>query len=140
MPYLIPWKRNEIIFMRRQIDQLCDHFFRDLSDRFCQSNLLYDWHFAEGDDHYLLEVELPDLDPKHLEVTILGDMLTIEVKQETTERRQGGAAQRVCSAVRKVRLPERIDPDRVEATYVDGILKVVLPKLVRTSYEIPIGS
>jgi predicted DNA-binding ribbon-helix-helix protein len=35
-------------------------------------------------------------------------------------------------------LVARIDAERVEATYAEGVLKIVLPKAVRSSHVIPI--
>lgn len=138
MAYLIPWKRSEIIALRRQIDHVCERFFSDLSERFCRSELIADWHFSETEEHFLLLIEIPDLNPDDLEVTVTADTLTIRAGRDTAEPAEGGESRRWCRALREVKLPARIDAERVEATYAEGVLKIVLPKAIRGSHVIPI--
>lgn len=138
MAYLIPWKRSEIVALRRQIDHVCERFFSDLSERFCRSELLTDWHFSEAEDHFLLAIEMPELNPDDLEVTVTADTLSIQASKEAAAPQPGEACRRRCRALREVKLPARIDAERVEATYAEGVLKIVLPKTARGSRVIPI--
>ena len=88
----------------------------------------------ETDDSALVEAELPGLTMQDLEVTVAGNDLTISgdrklgahaddngVNWHRRERAQG-------RFTRTVTLPWDIDPDKVEARLVDGVLTVQLPK------------
>ncbi|MFQ5655280.1 MAG: Hsp20/alpha crystallin family protein [Planctomycetota bacterium] len=86
---------------------------------------------SENGEGFLLEVELPGLALEDLEISVLGDQLTLkgEIKRETPEgatflhrERRGGSFTRI------LRLPTAIDSGRVEAALKDGILTVRLPK------------
>jgi HSP20 family protein len=76
----------------------------------------------------------PGLDPARLDVTVEKGLLVIsgERKADTpqasaevtyyADERFEGAFRRVVS------LPEEVDPARIEATYRDGVLRIVVPK------------
>jgi HSP20 family protein len=85
------------------------------------------------DDHALyVEADLPGLDPAALDVTVTeGNQLTIQgeraapdVKGAVWVRQERPTGR----FTRAVALPALVDADKVEATYADGVLKLVLPK------------
>lgn len=86
----------------------------------------------ELNDAYLLTAELPGTRPDDLEVTIASGVLTLKGKRPDVEqvpddrfRRQErfrGAWQR------SVTLPERTEESQLRAEFVNGVLKVHLPK------------
>ena len=84
-----------------------------------------------GKDGVLVTAELPGIDPKALDVSVRGSSLVLrgarqpdELKEgETYHRRERGFGE----FVRSLELPHRIDADKVEARYVNGILRLKLP-------------
>lgn len=86
----------------------------------------------ETGDAFVLEAELPGMDPDDIEVSVEDGVLSIrgerrqerEVKEENYHRveRAYGAFQR------SVRLPLDIDADGVKAAYDNGVLKATVPK------------
>ncbi len=84
-------------------------------------------------DRYRVQVDLPGMKREEITITIDGgNTLTIqgekkrESRQESEdhlreERRHGGFS-------RSIVLPSSIDPDRIEASYKDGVLDIVIPK------------
>jgi HSP20 family protein len=77
------------------------------------------------------EAEIPGLAMDQVDVSVLGDELTIKgerkdvgSKSVTHHRRERG----VGSFVRVLRLPVEVDADKVEATLRDGVLTISLPK------------
>ena len=76
--------------------------------------------------------ELPGMDEKDIEVTLSGDMLTIkgEKKEEREEKEKNYyfSERRFGSFQRSFRLPEGVNPDKVEARFDKGVLTVTLPK------------
>jgi len=83
------------------------------------------------DHDALVTAELPGIDPEKLDIAVSGDQVIIsgtrepEVlkKEETYHRRE----RRYGPFTRTLKLPFKIDPDRVEARYEKGILDVKLP-------------
>lgn len=85
----------------------------------------------EESDRFTVSALLPGIEPKDLEMTVLGNTLTLsgERKTEAPEgvtwhRRERGAGK----FLRTVDLPAEIDADQVKADFKDGVLSVILPK------------
>jgi len=86
----------------------------------------------EFDNNYVLNAELPGVEPRDIKIDFSGLEITIRGKREVEtdcgnesyHRLEGhrGRFHRTFS------LPEPIDRSRVEITLKDGILRVVLPK------------
>jgi HSP20 family protein len=82
---------------------------------------------------FLVRAEIPGVDKDSLEITAHGDQLAIRGERLPTpaepsasyhrREREGGRFRRV------VTLPQRVDADKVQATYRDGILEVRLPRV-----------
>lgn len=98
----------------------------------------------EFNDDLLLTAELPGTRPEDLEVLVADGVLTLKGKRTGADgvpderyRRQErprGAWQR------SLRLPERIQEDRMKAEFSNGILKVTLPKAPAvTPRQIPVS-
>lgn len=85
-----------------------------------------------GRDDVVATAELPGVDPAKLELTVLGDTLTIAGSRPAPELPEGGTFDRherfAGDFSRRVQLPYRVDPGKVEAHYRDGILEVRLPR------------
>ncbi len=86
-----------------------------------------------NDDEYVLAAEVPGVEPKDLDISVHGEVVTLQGilhKREPkegenphwTERRHGRFS-------RRWKLPFTIDKDNVQATLQDGILRLVLPKV-----------
>lgn len=87
---------------------------------------------SERDNVYQVTASIPGARPEDIEVTVLGDTLTIraETKREE-EREQGGylLRERHSGAVqRSITLPAPIESDGVEARCENGELILILPK------------
>lgn len=82
------------------------------------------------EDEVVLIFDLPGADPDSIEVTTDRRELTVAAKrtQEYAEQERPVVRERVTgSFARKVRLAEPIDAEKVNATYENGVLTVVLP-------------
>ena len=87
---------------------------------------------AETDQEVIVKADLPGIDPKDIEITVSGDVLTVrgEKKQESEE--EGKNFHRVerhyGSFARQVHLPTAVDAERIEAKASNGVLTITLPK------------
>lgn len=95
-----------------------------------------DWSPAvdieETTDHYILKVELPEVDKKDVSVTLDEGVLSIrgERKQEkeTHDRRVHRVERVYGNFIRRFTLPDDVDPDGVRAEHKNGMLYVKLHK------------
>jgi len=79
----------------------------------------------------VLTAELPGVKPEDVELTVLGDAITLkgERKSDRTDGERYYRQERPTGAFeRTVTLPTPIDPDSVKAEYRDGILTVHMEK------------
>jgi HSP20 family protein len=123
-----------VLRLRNDLDRA---FFGDLFDTF------QDWigeaggsafpaiNIWEDDRTLYAEAELPGLKMDDLEVSVLGDELTIKggrrepaCENATCHRQE----RRVGSFSRVIRLPVEVNPEKVQASLKDGVLTVTLPK------------
>ncbi len=86
----------------------------------------------EENDKFLMEVELPGLTEKDIELKIEGTLLTISSKKDTekNEKRDGYIIKerRHTSFTRSFTLPNSIDRDKIEAEFKNGLLTITFPK------------
>lgn len=85
--------------------------------------------YREG-DHYILNADLPGIDPGSVDIDVDGQLLTIRaertlrnidgVKWLTHERESG-------SFLRQLNLGQGIDIDAISARYENGVLSVTIP-------------
>ena len=128
------WKDQEMRKFRRDMDHLFDRMcngfgFSGLPRAFVN---LPRFDLSETEDAVTLEAQVPGVDPDHLEISVTPDTLTLKGRgrKESREERAGGewVERRYGSFSRKLRLPCRIRPDDVEASYGNQVLKIVMPK------------
>lgn len=85
-----------------------------------------------GEEDVVITAEIPGIDPSHIDLTVTGDVLSLkgtrrphEAKEgETLHRRERGSGE----FYRTVQLPYNVDGLKVQADYVNGVLRIVLPR------------
>jgi HSP20 family protein len=117
--------------LREEFDRVFDTSFGSV---FRPLGSLNRWNPAvdvyQNKDQYTVHAELPGLKKEEIELSLNGDTLTIsgERKQETKSE-EGSRTERFFGKFqRSVILPVPVNAEKVNATYKDGILTVVLPK------------
>jgi len=86
----------------------------------------------ETGNEYLVELAAPGLERKDFQVEIDNEVLTITVEKKEEKKEEGKDFSRqefsFNSFRRSFELPENSKADKIDAKYVDGILKLVIPK------------
>jgi HSP20 family protein len=86
----------------------------------------------ETENAIVIETELPGVESKDLAVQLEDDMLVIrgERKHQQDERSKTMHSQEITYGAfeRRVRLPYEVEPEKVDASFQHGILKITLPK------------
>jgi HSP20 family protein len=82
------------------------------------------------DDEVVLKLDLPGADPESIEVTTDHRVLTVSASktEEYAESERPVLRERLTGSFsRKIRLAETVDTDKIQATFGNGVLSIVLP-------------
>jgi len=86
----------------------------------------------QTDKEVIAEVNLPDIDPDKVDVSVKDQTLTIkgltESKEEEKKKDYWRKEIRRGEFKRIVHIPVEINEDKVEAIYEKGVLKIIMPK------------
>ncbi|WP_168879186.1 Hsp20/alpha crystallin family protein [Rhizobium sp. P28RR-XV] len=86
----------------------------------------------EKENAYEITAELPGIDAKNVDVKLSNSTLSIKgEKEETKEEKEKEyflSERRFGSFQRNFQLPEGIDAAKIEASFANGVLTIVLPK------------
>ena len=87
----------------------------------------------ETDDAYVVEAELPGVKRDDVDVELIGTELSIagEVREPERTGILRRKSRRTGRFEYRVGLPSHVDPDKVEARLLDGVLQVRVPKTER---------
>lgn len=86
---------------------------------------------AETDESYVVSMELPGIDMKKTDISYNDGVLMVkgEKEKESMDGESCQCAERYFGSFnRSFRIPGKIDDNKIDATYKDGILKLTLPK------------
>ena len=89
---------------------------------------------SETDKEIQITAELPGIDPSNVEVSFADDVLTIrgekqQQKQDQDKERDYHLTERSYGTfARYLRLPFRAEPGKIQASFKDGVLTVIIPK------------
>ncbi len=135
---IIPWRRKrEVTRYRDEIDEMFERFFKSfgstLPDIFRGEGEIWpSVDVLEDKKNIIVKAEIPGMDASDFDISISDNILTIkgEKKQEKEEKdknfylmeRQYG------TFTRTITLPVEVDEGKVDASYKNGILKIVIPK------------
>jgi len=131
---LTPWKPFEFDRLRKEMDRVWDSFFEGRPGRRNreEGEWLPSLDVAETKGDLVVRAELPGMDPKDIDISLNEGVLTIrgEKKQEKEEKEEGYhlIERSYGSFTRSIRLPKEVQSEKIEASFKNGILKVVLPK------------
>ena len=140
MRSLIRWNpRNEVEINDpfRGFDQMFDDLWRNWPSRFFSEGgtglLRPAMDVIESDKDLTIRVDLPGLKPDDVKVEVEDNTLTVSGEVGDTVEKEGDRyhyRERSYGAFqRSVRLPGTVDTDKVDATFENGVLNIVLPKL-----------
>ena len=119
--------------MRQEVDRFWDTFMPTAFKRTDESG---DWlpslDVSETKNEFVVNAEVPGMDPKDIDISLANGTLTIkgEKKQEREEKEEDYhlVERHYGSFMRSVMLPSEVKQDKINASYKNGVLKVVLPK------------
>jgi HSP20 family protein len=136
----------EMAIQRTAYWPVTNHFPRELTDAFSrlfdtesgdQSNVVTsEWaprvDVREEDKQFVIEADIPGVDPKDIEVNMDKGVLSIRGERKTEYRDEDPRFTRVERAHglfhRRFALPDSADPNGIRASGKNGVLEIVIPK------------
>ncbi len=149
---IIPWSRQEApLALQSEFDDswksLMEPFerFRSRLPAFYRARNFPPMNVSESEKHLIVSLELPGLDVKDVNIELMGNQLQISGERKWEEEKKGKEYRQVESQYgsfsRSLTLPEnlRLERESIEATFLNGILEIRIPKLKPTpAAKIPI--
>jgi HSP20 family protein len=135
MPDITEWRPfREVSRLRREMDRFWEDFFGP--GRRALQPMTETWlpaiDVSESGDQVIIKAEVPGMDAKEIEISMVGDMLTIKGEKKSEKEEKGETYHMVersyGSFVRSIRMPAPVNPDNIEANYKNGVLTVTCPK------------
>ncbi len=128
---LTPFVRRQNILAYdpfRELENMTKDFFNG------GESLRFRADIREVDDAYELEAELPGFAKEDIKIDVDGEYLTVsaERKQEKDEKDDRGSyvrRERYYGSFNRSFDVSGVDTEKIEASYRDGVLKLVMPKL-----------
>jgi HSP20 family protein len=132
---LVKWEPfREVSRLRREMDRLWEDFFgpgprgvRPWTEEWTPAV-----DVAETPEKVTVKAEIPGLDAKEIDISLVGDLLTIkgEKKSEREETKENYhlVERSYGSFSRALRLPAAVDVDQIDAKYDKGVLTITCPK------------
>ena len=135
MTTLTTGRTSSADLFRREMDRLFSDFFPTRPDRE-DTNEAPSWapraDVVETEDTYVLLMDLPGIGADEVDVQFADGTLRVNGRREVPTAHKDGRFHRVernyGQFFRAFRLGNDVDPDRVEATFSDGVLTVSVPK------------
>jgi HSP20 family protein len=108
-------------------DRLWPEWRRDMGEEWSPTVDL-----SEKEGAYHLKAEIPGINKDDISLTLSEGVITLTGKKESSHEEKTDVyhvkEMKSGSFTRSFRLPEEIDEEKIEATYKDGVLNVVMPK------------
>ena len=118
--------------LQRRMDRLFGDFFSPRVVAWEPAVLGFALDVYETDDALVVKGALPGVRPEEVDISVTGDVLTIKGETKSEEETKDGNYHRrelrYGSFARSVPLPTRVNHEKAEATFENGILTVTLPK------------
>ena len=120
---------EDLLSLRSELERLASGIGREAVPRGAVYPAV---NIYDDGERFMVRAEVPGMNREAIDISAKGEQLTIRgervVKPVEAQaayhrrEREGGTFRRV------VTLPERIDVDRIEASYDNGVLEVVVPR------------
>jgi HSP20 family protein len=143
---LVRWDSSrEVDSLQSEVNRLFDTFFGGRPANAGLRRWVPAMDLVETEDHLVLRADLPGVDPEDVNIELKDGVLTVSGERKAEHEEQTDSFYRVERAFgtfsRSMSLPERVDADRITATFENGVLEVRIPKPEeRKPHRVEIGA
>ena len=121
--------------LQREMDRVMQRFFGEMPETSAQNGLTA-WmprvDIEEDDKQFIIKADLPGVDPKDVEISVLDDALVLrgQKKEQREEKKQNyhRIERFEGEFYREIPLPRGIDAEKIQAKTTNGVLTVTVPK------------
>lgn len=134
---MVPYRRNNRGLSKKEdyFDQLFNNFFNEdeafpAFDMFGSGSFRVD--MKETDNAYMMEADLPGVPKEGINIEYNNSYLTISAKRDNQVEEKNNdyiRRERSCGEYKRSFYVDNIDENKIDASYKDGVLKVILPKV-----------
>ncbi len=137
MPDLILWKDKQIKKMKEDMDRLFSDFFREFGlPSFAGAfGEMISAEISETDDSVIVTAEIPGMNPEDFDISVSDQFLLLQGTRNEQIVSEGSTMKRSGTFRNQLRLPCKVEPDKVEASYKNNQLRIVLPKCKKAGYH-----
>jgi HSP20 family protein len=133
MTYITRWEPfRELGNLQNQMNRLIQDFGRGSNDELMTTGFVPAVDVYEDEHSLTLNLEVPGLDEKDIDIRLENNQLTVRgerrFESEQKEENFHRIERRYGSFSRSFTLPNTVSTDDVKANYVNGVLKIQLPK------------
>ncbi len=123
---------REMMALRNTMERLMEDVERPLWRAETSEFLRLAVDVSETDDSFIVKASLPGINPEDLDISMTDNVLTIKGEIKMEEEKEGEKyhirERRFGRFMRSLTFPVPVDADKIEATYENGVLTLVLPK------------
>ena len=116
----------------KDLDRLFNMRFGDEDSTIATSSWIPAVDIAEKDDHFLIEADVPGVEPKDIEVSMENGVLTLRGERESEVKEEEEGYSRIersrGSFYRRFSLPETADSENITAKSDKGVLRITIGK------------
>lgn len=129
MPDLTLWTAREILSMKRDLDTLFSSLCHDFGTCGLPESLAGpSIDILQQGGSLIIKAELPGVSPEGLRVSAYEDKLILAHEQSRVSGESGTTIESRSQVSHTIRLPCRVDADKAEAVFEEGVLTINLPK------------
>ncbi|HEC79287.1 MAG TPA: Hsp20/alpha crystallin family protein [candidate division WOR-3 bacterium] len=129
---LIRWEPfRDLVSLRDDFDRLLENFFGRgpiEKEEFWAPVM----DVVESNGNIEVKAELPGMKKEDIKVTVKDNILSVSGERKQEKETKDKTFHRIeryyGKFCRSIELPSEVDPDKVKATYKDGVLNITLPK------------
>lgn len=118
--------------LRDEIDRVFGQFFETPANTQAFDGWVPAVDLYENKDNFTVKCEVPGMKKEDIEISLHEGFLTISGERKREEKKQEGEVYRTeryeGRFSRSLALPSKVNSEKINATYKDGVLTVVLPK------------
>ncbi|MBE3605154.1 Hsp20/alpha crystallin family protein [bacterium] len=130
-PWMPGWPSLERF--RREMDDLFSRFFGDTEVRGADgtASILPAAESFFKDGKWVMRFDLPGVEPKDIDVSVTGDILTVRASRERRQEHRDAEYERreveYGRFERSITLPKGVDAEKIKANYQHGVLELTMP-------------
>jgi len=123
--------KNQFKKMIRDFNEF-EHFESEFENNNLKQYRRANSHFNETEKEYIIEIEIPGIEKKDIKLEVTSKGIIIKAQKGNEKKEQQGNSYNYESSSMKFykafTLPEDSDTKNLEASYKDGLLKIIIPK------------